>query len=46
MPLLAIEDAETLVANALIASGCTPGNALSTAQALVAAAKAAGVPTA
>jgi len=34
---LAVEDAETLVANALIGSGCTPGNALSTARALVAA---------
>jgi len=34
---IAIEDAEALVANALIASGCTPGNAMSTARALVAA---------
>jgi len=34
---IAIEDAQTLVANALIASGCTPGNALSVAQALIAA---------
>lgn len=34
---IAVEDAEALVANALIASGCAPGNALSTARALVAA---------
>lgn len=34
---IAVEDAETLVANALIGCGCTPGNALSTARALVAA---------
>jgi len=37
MTTLAIEDAETLVANALIGSGCAPGNAISTARALVAA---------
>lgn len=37
MPALPLEDAETLVANALIAHGCTPGNAMSTARALVAA---------
>jgi (2R)-3-sulfolactate dehydrogenase (NADP+) len=37
MPALPIEDAETLVANALIGSGCAPGNAMSVARALVGA---------
>ena len=37
MPTLPIEDAETLVANALIASGAAPAPALSTARALVGA---------
>ncbi len=37
MPHLPIEDAETLVANALIGSGCAPGNAMSVARALVGA---------
>jgi len=34
MPHMPVEDVETLVANALIASGCAPGNAMSTARAL------------
>lgn len=37
MPHLPVEDAETLVANALIGSGCAPANAMSVARALVAA---------
>ena len=37
MPMLPVEDAETLVANALIACGCAPGNAMSVARALVGA---------